>query len=96
MAIITHHSARTAPRSQAHPDVLRARPRHRTAVPLLGPADAGTAIPVMGIDTGTVTPVLGAADAGTVNPVMGIDTGTATSVTGTDTGTATPVMSSRR
>lgn len=96
MAISTHHSARTAPRSQAHPVVFRARPRHRSDVPLLGPADTGTAIPVMGIDAGTVTPVLGAADTGTVNLVMGMDTGTAASVMGTDIGTATPVMSPRQ
>jgi hypothetical protein len=97
MTITTLHPARTAACSQDQRAASQVEPRRRTAVPLLGPADTGTANPVMGVDAGTVASVTGTADTGTATPVMGVDAGTVASVTGTaDTGTATPVMSPRQ
>jgi hypothetical protein len=56
---------------------------HGSASPLMGPAAAGTVTPLMGpADPATVTPLMGPADRGTVVPLMGP----------ADPGTATPLM----
>jgi hypothetical protein len=61
----------------------------------MGPADPGTATPLMGpAAAGTVTPLMGPAAPATVTPLLGpADPGTIVSLTGTaDPGTATPLM----
>jgi hypothetical protein len=56
---------------------------HGSAGPLMGPATAGTTAPLMGpVTPATVTPLLGPADRGTIVPLMGP----------ADPGTATPLM----
>ena len=65
------------------------------AVPLMGPADHGSASPLTGpAAAGTVTPLTGPADPATVTPLLGpADRGTMVSLMGpADTGTAAPLM----
>ena len=67
------------------------------ASPLLGPADPGSAIPVMGAaGAGAAIALLGPADRGSVAPVMGCTAGATIALLGPADPGSTPLMSPAR